>query len=352
MSLQWYPGHMTKARRELFELAPSQHVVIEVLDARLPRSSSNPLIAELAKGKPRIVVLTKSDLADPAVTARWVSYLEQARQQPPTVALAVTTEKQAETRAAIAAACKRLGLVPDVKKRVRALIAGVPNVGKSTLINTLMQQQVAKVGDKPAVTKQQQQAVLKNGLVLTDSPGMMWPKIEDESGALRLGFAGSIPDTAVDYLTLATFGAKLLLERYAPLLVSRFKLDRAPASPTALLEEVGKRRGALRSGGVVDLHKASEILVREFRSGALGRVSLEEPPAVAAAEPAPPPQPSPEPQASPPPQPSPASAEAARAASRSAESSAPPSAEARQPAASSQAAASPLPAAASDPAAE
>lgn len=284
MSLQWYPGHMTKARRELFELAPSQHVVIEVLDARLPRSSSNPLIAELAKGKPRIVVLTKSDLADPAVTARWVAYLEQARQQPPTVALAVTTEKQAETRAAIAAACKRLGLVPDVKKRVRALIAGVPNVGKSTLINTLMQQQVAKVGDKPAVTKQQQQAVLKNGLVLTDSPGMMWPKIEDESGALRLGFAGSIPDTAVDYLTLATFGAKLLLERYAPLLVSRFKLDRSPASPTALLEEVGRRRGALRSGGVVDLHKASEILVREFRSGALGRVSLEEPPAVATAE--------------------------------------------------------------------
>lgn len=304
MSLQWYPGHMTKARRELFELAPSQHVVIEVLDARLPRSSSNPLIAELAKGKPRIIVLTKSDLADPAVTARWVAHFEaqggpvlpagpdgqpaqyRKGQPPPTVALAVTTEKQAETRAAVAAACKRLGLVPDVKKRVRALIAGVPNVGKSTLINTLMQQQVAKVGDKPAVTKQQQQAVLKNGLVLTDSPGMMWPKIEDESGALRLGFAGSIPDTAVDYLTLATFGAKLLLERYAPLLVSRFKLDRTPASPTALLEEVGKRRGALRSGGVVDLHKASEILVREFRSGALGRVSLEEPPAVAAAEPA------------------------------------------------------------------
>lgn len=344
MSLQWYPGHMTKARRELFELAPSQHVVIEVLDARLPKASSNPLIAELAAGKPRIVVLTKSDLADPAVTARWVAHFEaqggpvlpagpdgqpaqyRKGQQPPTVALAVTTEKQAETRAAIAAACKRLGLVPDVKKRVRALIAGVPNVGKSTLINTLMQQQVAKVGDKPAVTKQQQQAVLKNGLVLTDSPGMMWPKIEDESGALRLGFAGSIPDTAVDYLTLATFGAKLLLERYAPLLVSRFKLDRVPASPTALLEEVGKRRGALRSGGVVDLHKASEILVREFRSGALGRVSLEEPPAVATA--------------------------AATSAPAAVAPPEPAASEAREPAAAPQAAASPSPAAASDPTAE
>ncbi len=296
MSLQWYPGHMTKARRELFELAPSQHVVIEVLDARLPKASSNPLIAELATGKPRILVLTKSDLADPSATARWVAHFEaqggpvlpagpdgqpaqyRKGQRPPIVALAVTTEKQAETRAAIAAACKRLGLHPDVKKRVRALIAGVPNVGKSTLINTLMQQPVAKVGDKPAVTKQQQQVQLKSGLVLTDSPGIMWPKIEDEAGALRLGFAGSIPDTAVDYLTLATFGAKLLLERYGALLVSRFKLDKVPATPTALLEEVGKRRGALRSGGVVDLHKASEILVREFRSGSLGRVTLEEPP--------------------------------------------------------------------------
>jgi ribosome biogenesis GTPase A len=318
MSLQWYPGHMTKARRELFELAPSQHVIIEVLDARMPKASSNPLIAELARQKPRICVLTKSDLADPEVTEQWVKYLEAQggplpgkaevapaaasasapttdsdgepapapaaphgkppKPRPPVLAIAVTTERQAETRALLAAACKRLGFYPEPNKRVRALIAGVPNVGKSSLINTLMQQNVAKVGDKPAVTKVQQQAVLKNGLVLTDSPGMMWPKIEDEAGALRLGFAGSIPDTAVDYFNLAVFGAKLLLERYGKLLVARFKLDAVPASPTALLEEVGRRRGALRSGGVVDLHKASEILVREFRSGGIGRITLETPP--------------------------------------------------------------------------
>jgi len=321
MSLQWYPGHMTKARRELFELAPSQHVIIEVLDARMPKASSNPLIAELARQKPRICVLTKSDLADPAATEQWVKYLESQggplpgkaaaapeappapteptaeqgaevpqaaapaapkgkapRPRPPVLAIAVTTERQSETRALLVAACKRLGLYPEPNKRVRALIAGVPNVGKSSLINTLMQQNVAKVGDKPAVTKVQQQAVLKSGLVLTDSPGMMWPKIEDESGALRLGFAGSIPDTAVDYFILASFGAKLLLERYGHLLVSRFKLDAVPATPTALLEEVGRRRGALRSGGVVDLHKASEILVREFRSGGIGRITLELPP--------------------------------------------------------------------------
>jgi ribosome biogenesis GTPase A len=304
MSLQWYPGHMTKARRELFELAPSQHVIIEVLDARLPAASSNPLIAELAKHKPRICVLTKSDLADPVVTAEWLQYLEaqggplqptvpavaegeapstapalpREAQRPPILAIAVTTERQPETRALLAAACKRLGLYPEPARRVRALIAGVPNVGKSSLINTLMQRAVANVGDKPAVTKVQQQAVLKNGLVLTDSPGMMWPKIEDEAGALRLGFAGSIPDTAVDYIIMATFGAKILLERYADQVIARFRLDGAPRSAQELLEEIGRRRGALRSGGVVDLHKASEILVREFRSGGLGRISLEKPP--------------------------------------------------------------------------
>jgi ribosome biogenesis GTPase A len=305
MSLQWYPGHMTKARRELFELAPSQHVVIEVLDARLPGASSNPLIAELARHKPRIIVLTKSDLADPAVTAQWVAHFEaqggpvlpagadghpaqyKKGQRPPIAAIAVTTERQAETRAAIAAACRRLGLHPDPKKRVRALIAGVPNVGKSSLINTLMQQAVAKVGDKPAVTKQQQQVVLKSGLVLTDSPGIMWPKIEDEAGALRLGFAGSIPDTAVDYATLAAFGARLLLAGYPELLMARFKLEALPATPAALLEEIGRRRGALRSGGVVDVHKAAEVLVRDFRSGALGRITLEAPPASGQSAPAP-----------------------------------------------------------------
>jgi ribosome biogenesis GTPase A len=288
MSLQWYPGHMTKARRELFELAPSQHVIIEVIDARLPQACRNPLIAELAKGKPWLCVLTKGDLADPAATEDWLRYLEGQGAgngvvvgPPSVVAIAVSSEKQPETRAQVAAACKRLGLFPDPKKRVRALIAGVPNVGKSSLINTLMQRAVADVGDKPAVTKVQQQVVLKNGLVLTDSPGMMWPKIEDEAGALRLGFAGSIPDTAVDYLTLAMFGAKILLERYAALVVGRFRLDEAPGSPQLLLEEIGRRRGALRAGGVVDLHKASEILVREFRSGGIGRITLELPPLAA-----------------------------------------------------------------------
>ncbi|MEZ4360468.1 MAG: ribosome biogenesis GTPase YlqF [Kofleriaceae bacterium] len=309
MSLQWYPGHMTKARRELFELAPSQHLIIEVLDARLPGASRNPLIAELGKSKPRICVLTKSDLADPAVTSAWIQHLEErhvgakttpppakrselppgasqaeiaerrapSRAAAPTLAIAVSLDRQADTRAQLAAALKRLGLAPEAGKRVRALIAGVPNVGKSSLINTLMQRAVANVADKPAVTKAQQQVVLKSGLVLTDSPGMMWPKIEEERSAMCLAFAGSIPDTAVDYPTMASFGARLLLARYPELLVARFRLEAVPSSPEALIEAIGRRRGALRPGGVVDLHRASEALVKEFRSGALGRISLELP---------------------------------------------------------------------------
>jgi ribosome biogenesis GTPase A len=275
MSLQWYPGHMTKARRELAALMPSQDVMIEVIDGRLPKASSNPLLAEIRGTKPMIKVLTKSDLADPEVTRAWVTYLEG---EPGVKAFAATTERPQVTRKRIAELCRNLAKHRGPDKAVRALIAGVPNVGKSTLINTLMNRQVAKVGDKPAVTKEQQAVTLASGMVLTDSPGLMWPKIEHEPRAFRLAFAGSIPDTAIDYLTIAMFGVEYLLARYPHLIVARYKLGVAPASAEALLTEVGRRRGGLRKGGIVDLHKAAELLVHEFRDGALGPISLEEPP--------------------------------------------------------------------------
>jgi ribosome biogenesis GTPase A len=263
---------MTKARRELAALMPSQDVIIEVLDARLPASSSNPLIAQLRRDTPCIKVLTRSDLADPELTQAWLVHL---RKQPNVTAIESSTERPQETRHRIAELTAGAALRRGPNKRVRALITGVPNVGKSTLINTLMHRNVAVVSDKPAVTKQQQAVVLKDGTTLTDSPGLMWPKIEDERGAFRLALAGSIPDTAIDYLTIAMFGAETLLERYAPLLAKRYKLTATPATPEALLTEVGKRRGCLRAGGVVDLHMAAELFVRDFRSGAIGRVTLE-----------------------------------------------------------------------------
>jgi len=270
MPMQWYPGHMAKARRELAAAIPMQDLVIEVLDARLPRASANPLIAELLGDKPCLRVLTKADLADPAITDAWLRHFARDRR---ILAAALTTETPKETRSLVAELAQRLA----PRKPLRALIAGVPNVGKSTLINTLMNRAVAVVGNKPAVTKGQQQVVLSNGTVLSDTPGIMWPKIDDEDVALRLALAGSIPDTAIDYVIVGTFAARLLLERYPDRLSLRFKLDALPDAPQELLCEIGRRRGCLRSGGVIDLHKASEILVHELRSGGLGRISLEAP---------------------------------------------------------------------------
>lgn len=278
MSLQWYPGHMTKAKRELADLMPSQDLVIEVVDARLPAASTNPVVGELRGDKPCIQVLTKSDLADPAVTQAWIAALAAA---PRTAAFATNPERPADTRKRIGELAARLGLHHKKERPLRALIAGVPNVGKSTLINVLMDRAVAKTSDKPAVTKVQQRVVLPTGMIVTDSPGLTWPKIEDEAGAFRLALAGSIPDTAIDYLTIGLFAGQLLLTRYPALVVARYKLAAAPATAEALLTEIARRRGGLRAGGTVDLHKASEILIREFRHGALGRISLEVPPETA-----------------------------------------------------------------------
>lgn len=274
MSLQWYPGHMTKARRELAARMPSQDVVIEVLDARLPGSSANPLITQLRGDKPCIKVLTKADLADPVATDAWLKHF---RAQPNVQAFAATLARPDETRKRVHELSRGLAAHRGADKRVRALVAGVPNVGKSSLINTLMQRKVAAVSDKPAVTKQQQTVVLKDGMTLTDSPGILWPKIEDEAGAFRLALAGSIPDTAIDIVTIGMFGAQYFLERYAMLVTKRFKLASVPADAEALLNDIGRRRGALGPGGVVVMQRAAELLINEFGAGTLGRISLEWP---------------------------------------------------------------------------
>ena len=217
MSIQWYPGHMTKARRAMALAVPNHNVIIEVLDARMPRASENPVVAEVRKQKPCIKVLSKSDLADPEVTKQWLRYFETERSKPTRNAPHRARSSRSRSvpiawprrEPAYPSSAKKLALHPTgIGKTVRAMIVGIPNVGKSTLINTLMNRKVAKVGDEPAVTKGQQRVELKNGMTISDNPGILWPNIEDGFAGLRLALGGAIPDTAIDYETVALFGAQ------------------------------------------------------------------------------------------------------------------------------------------------
>lgn len=289
VSIQWYPGHMTRARRVMEEAIPGKDVVIEVLDARMPRSSANPIVTELrrASGKPCVKVLSKSDLADPAATTRW---LELLRSEPSVIAIAITTDRAAEARTKVTEACGKLAKLTRGRRAAHALIVGIPNVGKSTLVNTLARRKVAKVGDEPAVTKAEQVVILDNGIVLSDNPGILWPKIDDPRSGLCLALGGAIPDSAIDYETVGLFAAAVLGERYPAALAARYKLAEVPAvssasgappsardAASALLDAIGRKRGCLKQGGVIDRAKASNILIHDFRSGALGRITLELP---------------------------------------------------------------------------
>jgi len=279
MTIQWYPGHMNKARAAIAEALPTKDVVLEVLDARMPRASANPVLGELCAHKACIKILSKSDLADPEITKAWIRALETASANGKVVAVALTTARPDEMRAKIPELCKRLA--PNRTgpgKSVRAMVVGIPNVGKSTLINTLMGRKVAKVGDEPAVTKSQQLVTLKSGMTLSDNPGILWPRSDIDSAAtMRLALGGAVPDTVMDYEQVALFAAEFFLARYPQLLRVRFKLEEIPASPIDALRAIGRKRGCIRGGGIVDLHKAGDVLVHEFRNGTLGRISLEAP---------------------------------------------------------------------------
>lgn len=275
MTIQWYPGHMGKALEQLEDLIKRIDVVIEVLDARLPFSSSNHKLAELRRNKPLIKVLNKHDLADPAVTKAWVRDFER---QTGVRALPLSARKHADTKPLIRLC---LGLVPKRGRPgfpVRAMVVGIPNVGKSTLINTLAGKSIAKVGDRPAVTTATQQIDLRNGIVLSDTPGLLWPDMSDQEGAYRLAASGAIGDNALDYTSVGLFAGEYLLGRYPELLKQRYGLSELPESPHDLMLAIGRRRGMLAAGGVVDLHRASEAFLRELRAGKIGRISLEEPP--------------------------------------------------------------------------
>ena len=274
MAIEWYPGHMGKAHEQIAELVRRVDVIIEILDARLPVSSANHLLAELRRNKPWLKVLNKNDLADPAVTKAWVRFFER---QTGIRALPLSAKQHREVLQ-LPKLC--LSLAPTrgkPGKPLRAMVVGIPNVGKSTLINTLAGRSMAKVGDKPAITTCTQQIDLRNNIILFDTPGLLWPVMSDQGAAYRLATTGAIGANALDYTEVGLFAADFMLRRYREPLSSRYQIATLPESATALLEQIGLRLGCLISGGEVDLHRAAEAFLRELRAGKLGRVSFEEP---------------------------------------------------------------------------
>ncbi|GGK68571.1 ribosome biogenesis GTPase YlqF [Amphritea balenae] len=272
MSINWFPGHMHKARKEIAKVMDEIDVVIEVLDARLPVSSENPMISQLGKGTPVIKLLNKSDLADPVRTQEWVDYYNSL---PDTRAIMIDY-KQKKLISSIPNLCNEL--VPSRSnngRQVRAMIMGIPNVGKSTMINALLGKKIAKVGNEPAVTKGQKRFLLKNGMALSDTPGMLWPKIEDRDSGYRLAASGAIKNTAIEFQQVAEYAAEFLCQDYPELMVARYKLKKIPENADELLKEIGRKRGGLRAGGKIDMHKASEILLNELRGGQIGLVTYE-----------------------------------------------------------------------------
>jgi ribosome biogenesis GTPase A len=278
MAVNWYPGHMHKARKQIKEAMPHIDLVIEVLDARIPYSSRNPLVAELRGERPCIEVLNKSDLADPIVTQAWLETIEREKG---VTALPLTSTQKGQARKLLDLAHKLFPERNTALKPIRTMIMGIPNVGKSTLINSLAGKSIARVGDEPAVTRQQQQINLGGGIMLFDTPGILWPRMHEEDCGYRLAVTGAVKNTAIEFEDIALFAAEYLLQAYPQVLTERYKLKELPQRDIELLETVGRKRGCLRAGGRIDLHKASEILLNDLRSGALGRVSMETPELIA-----------------------------------------------------------------------
>lgn len=272
--INWFPGHMNKARRELAVAMRQVDVVIEMLDARLPWSSQNPLLAKLRGDRPCLRLLAKADLADPEVTRAWV---EAFRDDEGVRVLPFDAARRADL-AKVRDLCRKLA--PQRRgagKTVRVIVVGIPNAGKSTLINGLIGRRSAKVGDRPAVTRGQQRFHVDAFLSVSDTPGVLWPRLDDQTVALKLAASGAIRETAFEPADVAEFALELLARRYPALLAERYELDTLPEGGAALLEAVGRRRGLLERGGGIDRERAAEVVLRELQRGQIGRISFESP---------------------------------------------------------------------------
>ncbi len=280
MTIQWFPGHMAKARRQITEKLKLVDLIIELLDARLPMSSRNPMVDEIIGDKPRIVLLNKSDLADPEVTSEWVDHFNnQGIAAIPINAVSGEGTKQLldKCQSIMEEKFNRLKSKGVQPRAIRAMIIGIPNVGKSSLINRLAKKNIAVTGDRPGVTKQQQWIKIGQQLELLDTPGILWPKFEDQQVGIRLAASGAIKDEIYHYDEIAFQIVTFLKERYGNRLMERYDLKELSDDRVEIIEDIGRRRGCVVSGGNIDFDKASVLLLREIRAGKLGKISFETP---------------------------------------------------------------------------
>ena len=276
MSIQWFPGHMVAAQKKAAETMEFTDVVIEVLDARIPGASQNPMIKELGAARQRahLKILNKSDLADPNITEQWIQYFNK---MPQTKAIAISCKKVNEPKK-ILALCKTLAPHRGSPlKPLRMMIMGVPNVGKSTLMNAILNRRIAKVGDEPAITKQQQRHQINDHMILVDTPGMMWPKIRHPSDGDLLAANNNIGKNAYLEEEVAEKLGSILLKDYSSLLQARYKLESLNIDAINLLEWIAKKKGFPLKNYLIDLERASATLLNDYRQGSLGRITLETP---------------------------------------------------------------------------
>ena len=272
--IQWFPGHMNKASKEIREVFSKVDVFIELLDGRIPFSSANPMLARLRGDKPCLRVMAKTDLSDRELNEIWQGFYESR----PGIRVLPADLRNGRSVARTPGLCRKLYVANGgSRERITAMVMGIPNVGKSTLINRLAGRAVAKTGNQPAVTRQQQFIEIQPGFVLLDTPGLMWPNVENRNAGYRLAVTGAIRDTAISHVEIALFAIGYLRENYASNLIGRYKLEDVETPEQEILTDIGRRRGCLVTGGKVDLDRAAKVVISDIRDGRLGRITWETP---------------------------------------------------------------------------
>ena len=280
MNINWYPGHMAKTKKQIIEDLKLIDIVIEILDARVPLASQNPDIEEIIKDKNKIIVLNKSDLADNNITNRWIDFYKNKGIK----AIAVESNNSKGIKDVIEAIKLEYESIKEkymqkgrIGKVIRVMVLGIPNVGKSTFINSIAKRNTAKVGNKPGVTKQKQWIKVTNEIELMDTPGMLWPKLENKDFAMHLAFVGTIGDNAIDKEEIAYYLLEYLIKNYPERIKERFNIELEEKETMDVLEEIARKRGAIISGGNINMQKVSDIILNEFQNGKLGRITIELP---------------------------------------------------------------------------